>query len=52
MYIVISPRIGIPGEPFEPTENTNIEALLATELISTDKPKKTPKVKSETSEQE
>lgn len=47
MYIVISPRVGTPGEPYEPSEHADVEWLLANGFISTDKPKKSSKVKSE-----
>jgi hypothetical protein len=47
MYIVISPRVGTPGDVYEPQEGVNVEALIAGGLISTDKPKKSSKVKSE-----
>ena len=52
MYIIVSPRIGNPGEAFVPAEETNVQALLDAGLISTDAPKKASKVKLETSEQE
>lgn len=52
MFIIVSPRIGNPGDVFTPTEETNVQALLDAKLISTDTPKKPSKVKSETSEQE
>jgi hypothetical protein len=51
MYIIISPRLGTPGEQFIPTEGTNIAALLEGGLISTDTTKKSSKVKSEPKEQ-
>jgi len=45
MYIVISPRVGIPGEKYEPQEGVDIQRLLDGGFISTDKPKKSSKVK-------
>ena len=52
-YIVVSNRVGTPGEEFVPTEGTNIQALLwggfITE-VSTPKPKKTSTVKKATKE--
>ena len=47
MYTIISPRIGTPGDPYEPHDGINVDALLDAGLISTDKPKKSSKVKSE-----
>ena len=47
MYVIVSPRIGTPGDPYEPHDGVNVEALLDAGLISTDKPKKSSKVKSE-----
>jgi hypothetical protein len=47
MYVIVSPRLGTPGHKFEPVEGTNIDALLSAGLISTDKPKKSSKVKAE-----
>lgn len=47
-YIIVSDRIGTPGEPFTPTPGTNVEALLLGGFIaevSTPKPKPAPKVK-------
>jgi hypothetical protein len=52
-YVVVSERVGKPGEPFEPRPGTNIEALLAYGFIaevSTPKPTPTPKVKKSTKE--
>jgi hypothetical protein len=45
MYTIISPRIGTPGDKYEPGDGINVEALLEAGLISTDKPKKSSKVK-------
>lgn len=47
MYIIVSPRIGTPGDVYEPQDGINVDALLDAGLISTDKPKKSSKVKSE-----
>jgi len=45
MYIIVSPRLGTPGDVYEPQEGVNVEALLEGGLVSTDKPKKSSKVK-------
>ena len=45
MYIIISPRLGTPGDTFEPADGINVQALIDNGLISTDKPKKSSKVK-------
>ena len=47
MYIIVSPRIGTPGDPYEPQDGVNVDALIEGGLISTDKPKKSSKVKAE-----
>ena len=47
MYIIISPRIGTPGDVYEPQEGINVDALIEAGLVSTDKPKKSSKVKAE-----
>jgi hypothetical protein len=47
MYIIISPRIGTPGDVYEPQEGINLDALIEAGLVSTDKPKKSSKVKAE-----
>lgn len=47
-YLIVSPRIGLPGAPFEPAPGVNVKALLAYGMIvevSTPKPKPAPKVK-------
>lgn len=52
-YVIISDRIGIPGEPFEPTPGTNVQALIFGGFIaevSTPKPKPASKVKKATKE--
>jgi len=45
MYIIVSPRLGTPGDKFEPTDGINVQALIDGGLISTDKPKKSSRVK-------
>ena len=52
MYVIVSPRIGTPGDAYEPQDGVNIDALLEGGLISTDKPKKSSKVKSEPVEEQ
>lgn len=47
MYIIVSPRLGTPGDKYQPAEGVNVQALINGGLISTDKPKKSSKVKSE-----
>jgi|DEB19_MinimDraft_3_1074340.scaffolds.fasta_scaffold85560_3 hypothetical protein len=47
MYIIVSPRIGTPGDVYEPQEGVNVDALIEAGLVSTDKPKKSSKVKAE-----
>jgi hypothetical protein len=47
MYIIVSPRIGTPGDVYEPQEGINVDALVEAGLVSTDKPKKSSKVKAE-----
>jgi hypothetical protein len=47
MYIIVSPRLGTPGDKFEPTEGINIDALIEGGFLSTDKAKKSSKVKEE-----
>ncbi len=52
-YVIVSPRLGKPGDVFEPTSDTNIDALLWGGFIaevSTPKPKPAPKVKKATKE--
>jgi hypothetical protein len=52
-YLIVSPRVGTPGEPFEPRPGTNVEALLAFGFIvevSTPKKITSPKVKKSTKE--
>ena len=45
MYIIVSPRLGTPGDKYEPAEGVNVQALINGGFISTDKPKKSSKVK-------
>ena len=45
MYTIISPRLGTPGDKYEPADGINVQALIDGGLISTDKPKKPSKVK-------
>lgn len=45
MYTIISPRLGTPGDKYEPIDGINVQALIDGGLISTDKPKKSSKVK-------
>lgn len=45
MYTIISPRLGTPGDKYEPVDGINVQALIDGGLISTDKPKKSSKVK-------
>lgn len=52
-YVIISDRIGTPGEPFKPTPGTNVQALIFGGFIaevSTPKPKPASKVKKATKE--
>jgi hypothetical protein len=52
MYTIISPRLGTPGDKFEPSEGTNIEALIEGGFIKSDKtPSKSAKTE-ETSPEE
>ena len=37
MYTIISPRVGTPGDKFEPSDETNIEALIEGGFIKSDK---------------
>jgi hypothetical protein len=37
MYTIISSRIGIPGDKFEPSDETNIDALIEGGFIKSDK---------------
>jgi hypothetical protein len=45
MYVIVSPRLGTPGDKYEPAEGVNVQALIDGGFISTDKPKKSSKVK-------
>jgi hypothetical protein len=52
-YSIVSPRLGTPGDPFEPDEGTNVEALLTGGFIrKVSTPKETPAPKVKTSEKE
>ena len=46
-YIIESPKVGAVGEEYIPAEGINVEALLEGGFISTAKPSKSSKVKSE-----
>jgi hypothetical protein len=50
-YVIISPRLGTPGDEFDPGDN-NVDHLLAGGFIrqSTDKPAKPSKVKTKPKE--
>ena len=52
-YVVISPRVGIPGEPYIPVGGVNIDALVAGGFIeqSTVKVPKGAKTKTDTNEE-
>jgi hypothetical protein len=45
MYVIVSPRLGTPGDKYEPADGVNVQALIDGGFISTDKPKKSSKVK-------
>ena len=53
-YIVVSRRVGIPGQPYTPASEADAKRLLAggfiaeAEQVSTAKPSKRPKVKPKT----
>ena len=34
MYVIVSPRLGNPGDPFEPAEGINVDALLEAGFIA------------------
>ena len=51
MYVIVSPRIGTPGDPYEPQDGINVDALIEAGLISTDKPGKSSKVKKDQTEE-
>lgn len=42
--IIVSPRIGTPGEPFDPAPGTNVDALIENGLVSVHKESKKSKV--------
>jgi len=56
-YVVVSPRVGVPGEPFTPASEADAQRLLAggfiaiSEKVSTKKPAKGRKVKPDTTEE-
>jgi len=52
-YTIISPRIGIPGDPYEPVDGVNIDALVSGGFIeqSTVKAPKGAKTKTDTNEE-
>mgnify|MGYP003340503154 FL=1 len=50
-YIVISPRVGTPGEPFVPGEDTNIDALLEGGFISAKTGRKSAKTEQDHNEE-
>ena len=52
MYTIISSRIGTPGDKFEPSEDTNIEALIEGGFIKSDKPSTKSAKTEETSPEE
>lgn len=37
MYTIISSRVGTPGDTFEPSDETNIDALIEGGFIKSDK---------------
>ena len=52
-YTIISPRIGTPGDEYEPSEGVNIDALIAGGFIiqSPTKAPKGAKTKTDTNEE-
>lgn len=52
-YEIVSPRIGIPGDTYEPSEGVNVEALVEGGFIkqSTVKVPKGAKTKTDTNEE-
>jgi hypothetical protein len=52
MYTIISPRIGTPGDKFEPSEGINIQALIEGGFIKSDKPNTKSAKTEETSPEE
>lgn len=50
-YIIVSPRVGTPGDPFVPDEGTNIDALLEGGFISAKSGRKPAKTESTESEE-
>ena len=49
-YIIQSERLGTIGDTFEPTEGTNIDALIAGGFISPEKKTKSPKIEEDNKE--
>ena len=52
-YTIISPRLGTPGDTYEPVDDVNVEALVAGGFIqqSTVKAPKGAKTKTDTNEE-
>ena len=52
-YTIISPRVGIPGDEYEPVDGVNVDALVASGFIeqSTVKAPKGAKTKTDTNEE-
>jgi len=47
MYVVVSPRVGTPGEPFQPAEGVNVQALLDAGFIAEKNPSKRARTEQE-----
>lgn len=41
-YVIVSPRVGTPGDPYDPRPGINVEALLAAGAIREADPVSTP----------
>lgn len=41
-YLIVSPRVGTPGDEYQPRPGVNIEALLAAGAIELARPASTP----------
>jgi hypothetical protein len=51
MFTIISPRVGTPGDKFEPSEDINTEALIEGGFIKSDKtPSKSAKTEETSTE--
>ena len=52
-YTIISPRVGIPGDTYEPVDSVNVDALVAGGFLeqSTVKAPKGAKTKTDTNEE-